>query len=91
VRALSRLSSPFALPPELGAEAGLNRAELLQLVEALGFRPVPPAEGSAAALFARPERRPYQRPDVAERKRRAMSGPATASPFSVLARLKAAT
>jgi ATP-dependent RNA helicase SUPV3L1/SUV3 len=91
VRALSRVASPFALPPELGAEAGLNRAELLLLVEALGFRPVPSAEGNAPTLFARPERRPYQRPDVAERKRRAMAGPATNSPFSVLARLKAAT
>jgi ATP-dependent RNA helicase SUPV3L1/SUV3 len=93
VRALSRVASPFKVPPELASGAGLGRAELATLVEALGFRPVVTAEGEAA--FARPSPRrggPERRPSPAERKRRAAAGPAVASssPFAVLAGLKAA-
>lgn len=101
VRALAREASPFALPPGLGSEAGLTRAELASLARALGFEAVPPPadEGAGAAaglpLFARADRRARRRPEAEERKRRAMAGPppatsaSSSSPFAVLARLKA--
>jgi cyclic pyranopterin phosphate synthase len=89
VRAQARLASPFAVPPQLASEAGLSRAELDRLVEALGFRPLTLEGGET--VFARPRHRrgTPRRPPVPEKKRRAMAGPA-ASPFAVLARLKAA-
>jgi ATP-dependent RNA helicase SUPV3L1/SUV3 len=89
VRAQARSASPFAVPPQLASEAGLSRAELERLVEALGFRPLTLEGGET--VFARPRHRrdPSRRAPVPERKRRAVAGPTT-SPFAVLARLKAA-
>lgn len=89
VRALARAASTFALPPELAAEAGLTRAELAALVIALGYRPQPQEGGD---IFARPAPVARRRPrDAAAEKRRRIGagGPASASPFAVLARLKA--
>jgi hypothetical protein len=88
VRALARLTSPFALPPQLAAEAGLSRAELRELVEALGFRPLH-GEGEMVFAWPRGRRAPRRRQEAPEKKRRAMAG-ASSSPFAVLAGLKVA-
>ncbi len=88
VRALARLTSPFALPPQLAAEAGLSRAELRELVEALGFRPLH-GEGEMVFAWPRGRRAPRRRQDAPEKKRRAMAG-TSSSPFAVLAGLKVA-
>ncbi|MFO1075412.1 MAG: helicase-related protein [Geminicoccaceae bacterium] len=87
VRALARLAPTFTLPPELAAEAGLTRAELAGIVEALGFQPMPEA-GEAAFARARHPARPAAREERAGRRRATAALPH--SPFAVLAGLKVA-
>lgn len=85
LRGLARLAPSFVPPPELAAEAGLTRAELATLTQALGFRPAPEAGEGA---FARGEPRRRER-GLAETPRRAARSRAH-SPFAVLADLKVA-
>ena len=81
LRAKAREEGAFALPPELGAAAGLGRAELAVVAEALGFRAEPAAD--AGAVYRAAPRREARRPEAA-RGRAARPG----SPFAALAALK---
>ncbi|HMR31806.1 MAG TPA: helicase-related protein [Geminicoccaceae bacterium] len=83
LRARGREQGAFALPAELAAAAGLGRAELAAVAEALGFRPET-AEGSAAVYRAAARR--AARPGPPPARAKAGSG----SPFAALAALKAA-
>jgi hypothetical protein len=88
VRAAARLSPTFVLPATLAAEAGLNRAELVAIVEALGYRPAPEAGEATFTRPAQPRQR-RAREEPRDKRRRASAGPG-ASPFAVLAQLKVA-
>ena len=81
VRARARGSVSFSVPPTMAAEAGLTRAELAALVEALGFRPEAAEAGGVA--YTRPAARRRDSPGA----RRAISAGPVGSPFAVLAGL----
>ena len=84
VRARARGSVSFSVPPTMAAEAGLTRAELAALVEALGFRPEAAEAGVVA--YTRPAARRRDTPGT----RRATSAGPVGSPFAVLAGLRPA-
>ena len=83
VRAQARDSVSFSVPPTMAAEAGLTRAELAALVEALGFRP----EAARRAWW--PTRPAARRRDSPGARRATSAGP-VGSPFAVLAGLRPA-
>jgi ATP-dependent RNA helicase SUPV3L1/SUV3 len=94
IRAAAREAPVFAVPAELAAEAGLNRAELAAVVETLGFRPAP-GEAGEEGIFTRASpqgarRRPREERPL-EKQRRAAAGRSGPSPFAVLAQLKVPT
>jgi ATP-dependent RNA helicase SUPV3L1/SUV3 len=84
LRAWARDGVSFSVPPTMAAEAGLTRAELARLVEALGFRPEIEEAGTVA--YTRPAAR---RRDAKGARRSPGAGPAH-SPFAVLAGLQLA-
>ena len=83
IRARARDGASFSVPPAMAAEAGLTRAELAILVEALGFRPTIEEAGGVAYTRPAPRRRRFGG-DV-----QASARPAH-SPFAVLAGLRPA-
>ena len=84
VRARARDSVSFSVPPTMAAEAGMTRAELATLVEALGFRPEAVEAGVVA--YTRPAARRRDTPGA----RRATGAGPSGSPFAVLAGLRLA-
>ena len=84
IRAEARASASFSVPPTLAAEAGLTRAELAKLVEALGFRP--DLEEAGVIAYKRPAKPRREAPGA----RRAPSAGPAHSPFAVLAGLRTA-
>ncbi|MFO1036138.1 MAG: helicase-related protein [Geminicoccaceae bacterium] len=84
LRSAAREADPFTVSTQLGAEAGLSRAELVAVIGALGYAPT----GSAEVLAFRRRQRPAPtRRGVEERKRQAVRG-RPESPFALLAQLK---
>jgi hypothetical protein len=83
VRARARSGASFSVPPTMAAEAGLTRAELGTLVEALGFRP---DDQAGVIAYSRPAGRRRDGKSA----RRMTSIDSTGSPFAVLAGLRLA-
>jgi hypothetical protein len=84
VRTRARGGASFSVPAAIAAEAGLTRAELGVLIEALGFRPQ--GEEAGVVAYGRPAKR---RPQTKAPRRSASVRP-TGSPFAVLADLRLA-
>ncbi|MEK0081849.1 helicase-related protein [Benzoatithermus flavus] len=94
IRTAARGTRVFTVPAALAAEAGLSRAELFAVVEALGFRAATSENGEEGTFTRPPQRKaPRHRPKAErhEKGRRAAAGRTGPSPFAVLAQLKVST